>query len=212
MAHREPSAPAAAEDKAEARQQALAKVEPVPEPAKPAARDELGAVAAAQPKSRPAPEANAFREQKAQAEADAAGRRDERSRLAAKAMRRVPAGAAPAAATVESKDAAAPALEVGRAAALKRAAVKGAAFKAPAEGAIAREQWMGVRQVWVLMADGRLFSSSDGGQSWSQLQVPETPQTFSFQDEKSGELVGRSGERYVTGDGGQTWKKAGGEK
>ncbi len=203
MAHREASAPVAAQDKPQARQDALAKVEPAPEPAKPAARDEMGAVVSGQLKARPAQEANAYREPKAQAEEDAAGRRDQRAGLAAKAMRPVPAGPAPAASAVESKDR--------QRGGPVGAAVKGTGFKQPVEGAVAREQWMGTRQVWVLMADGRLFSSSDGGQSWSQLQVPETPRTFSFQDEKSGEIVARSGERYVTGDGGQTWKKAGGK-
>lgn len=84
---------------------------------------------------------------------------------------------------------------------------KRAAAVTPAEGRIAQRRQVGKGQSWVLMADGRLFFSSDGGQSWRQVTTPETPQSISFQDENSGEIVARSGRKYKTTDGGKTWEE-----
>lgn len=85
---------------------------------------------------------------------------------------------------------------------------KSAAQKPPAEGAVAQRLTVAGRHAWVLMADGRVFHSTDSGQTWRLVPVPELPQSLSFEDEKSGEMVGRSGERYLTTDGGKTWHAA----
>ncbi len=79
----------------------------------------------------------------------------------------------------------------------------------PAEGAvIQRQRLIGTQQVWALIEDGRLFHSSDAGQTWQAVEVPERLQWFSFASEKSGKILGRSGDPYATEDGGKTWKSS----
>ncbi len=63
----------------------------------------------------------------------------------------------------------------------------------------------GTRQVWNLLADGRLLLSLDGGTTWKEVAVPERPKSVTARDAGHAEIIAVSGLVYRTTDAGASW-------
>lgn len=62
------------------------------------------------------------------------------------------------------------------------------------------------RSAWVIVGHKQLFSTTDGGESWTAYDLGSVnPNGIAFADAKHGWLVDDHVTRYHTGDGGQTW-------
>lgn len=63
--------------------------------------------------------------------------------------------------------------------------------------------------IWLLCEQKALFVSADGGVSWQERRLPETPalRAVAFLDARRGFVAGDSGTLLATGDGAETWRR-----
>jgi hypothetical protein len=76
---------------------------------------------------------------------------------------------------------------------------------------VTRALYISSGDIWFAGANGRLYHSGDGGKNWSSIKGAWSTDieivTMVFRDAQHGELFTSESERWITSDGGKTWRR-----